>query len=158
MSKFDFSNVQRQAVTTDRTAIFTFWRLEGNPRLTVRPATEDNPSYMRAILKGSREQMRRLKAGDLTPEMLEENREKDRRLFPKFIIVSWDGVMDASGAPVKFSQDACAEFIAALPRDLFNELRDFCSTADNFRPEADEDGEVDDAPLTEEEADEIVGN
>jgi len=158
MSKFDFSNIKGQSVTTDRTAIFTFWRLEGNPRLTVRPATEDNPAYMRAILKGSREQMRRLRSGDLTPEMLEENREKDRRLFPKFIVVGWDGVLDASGQPVRFSGEACSEFIAALPRDLFNELRDFCSTADNFRPQADEDGEEDDVPLNEEDTVEIVGN
>lgn len=157
MSKFDFSNVKRQAVGTDRTAIFTFWRLEGNPRLTVRPATEDNPAYMRAILKGSREQIRRFRVSDLTPEMLEESREKDRRLFPKFIIVGWDGVLDAMGKPVPFSHDACAEFIAALPRDLFNELRDFCSTVDSFRPETDEDGH-DDGALTESETDDLVGN
>ena len=155
MSKFDFSNVRSQAIQTDRTAIFTFWRVQGNPRLTVRPATEDNPSYMRAILKGSREQMRRLRSSDLTPEMLEENREKDRRLFPKYVVVDWDGVFDAKGKPVKFSQEACAEFLAALPRDLFNELRDFCSMPDSFRAEPDEDG---DGPLTDGEKDDLVGN
>jgi hypothetical protein len=153
--QFDFSNVRAQEVPRDRTAIFTFYRLEGTPRLTVRPATEANPAYMRAILKGSRENLRRLKAGDLSPEMLEENRAKDRKLFPKLVVVSWDGVLDVNGAAVPFSADACAAFIEALPYDLFNELRDFCSTIDNFRPQVDED---DDEPLTSEDRADIVGN
>lgn len=158
MSKFDFSNVKRKAVAPTQTATFTFYRIEGEPSLTVRPATEANPSYMRAMLKGSREQMRRLRSGDLSPEMLEENRRKDRRLFPKFVVTGWNGVVDSKGKAVKFGEEACAEFIAALPYDMFNELRDFCSTIDNFRPEADEDGSEDSAPLTDEEADDIVGN
>jgi len=141
---FDFSNVRAQEVPSGRTAIFTFYRLEGSPRLTVRPATEANPAYMRAMLKGSRETVRRLKSGDLSPEILEENRAKDRKLFPKFIIVSWDGVVDVDGKVVPFSPEACAAFIEALPYDQFNELRDFCSTLDNFRPEGDGSVEDDD--------------
>lgn len=149
MTSFDFSNVKKQEVPRDRTAIFTFYRLEGNPRLTVRPATEANPGYMRAMLKGSKEQVRRLKGGDLSPEMLEENRAKDRKLFPIHIVVGWDAVTDASGKAVQFGRDACAAFIEALPYDQFNELRDFCATMDNFRPEF----EVDDL-----DRDELVGN
>lgn len=152
---FNFDNVRAQEVPRDRTAIFTFYRLEGAPRLTVRPATEANPAYMRSMLKGSREKLRRLNAGDLSPEMLEENRARDRKLFPKYIIVGWDGVMDVSGAAVPFSPDACAAFIEALPYDLFNELRDFCSTIDNFRPQVDGD---DEEPMTEEDRAGLVGN
>lgn len=151
MSKFDFSNVSSRAVPANGTADFVLYRIEGQPVLTVKPATEDNPSYMRAMLKGSREQMRRLKAGDLSPEMLEENRQKDRVLFPRYVVVGWKGILDAKGKAVAFSAEACAEFIQALPRDMFNELRDFCSMPDNFRP--DDDRDIDPAL-----ADDIVGN
>lgn len=131
---FDFSNISRQEIKTQDTAQFTFYRIQGmTPVLTVKPATEANPDYMRAILRGSREQMRRMRGADLTPEMLKENREKDRQLFPRFVVMGWEGVLDASGEPVTFSQDACEAFLRALPDDIFNELRDFCSTPDNFR-------------------------
>lgn len=134
---FDFSNVRAQEVPRDRTANFTFYRLEGQPTLTVKPATEANPGYMRAMLKGSRESLRRLRAGDLSPEVLEENRAKDRKLFPQHVVVGWSKApLDVNGAEVPYSSEACAGFIEALPYDQFNELRDFCSTIDNFRPEA----------------------
>lgn len=138
---FDFSNVRAQEVPRDRTALFTFYRLEGQPQLEVKPATEANPAYMRAMLKGSREAVRRLKAGDLSPEVLAENRARDKKLFPEFIVTGWPKApVDASGAAVPFSKDACAAFLEALPYDMFNELRDYCSTMDNFRPEDSLDG------------------
>lgn len=149
---FDFSNVRAREVQRSATARFTFYRLEGQPVLEVKPATEANPGYMRAMLKGSKEQMRRLAGADLSPEVLQENREKDRRLFPEHVVVGWPTEpLDASGARVPFSKDACAAFIAAIPGDMFNELRNFCSTPDNFRPAMSEE-------LTAPERDDLVGN
>lgn len=149
---FDFSNVAKKAVQRSATAQFTFYRLEGQPVLEVKPATEANPAYMRAMLKGSTERVRRMKAGDLSPEMLEENRQRDRKLFPDHVVVGWPTApLDASGARVPFSKEACAAFLAAVPYDMFNELRDYCSTNDNFRPAADQE-------LSEPERDDLVGN
>lgn len=130
----DFSNVRAQEVPRERTATYTLYRLEGQPSLEVKPATEANPAYMRAMLKESREMARRLKAGDISPEILEENRARDRKLFPAHVVVGWSKApVDTSGALVPFSAEACREFIAALPYDIFNDLRDFCSNMDNFR-------------------------
>jgi len=155
---FDFSNVAAQQVPSDRTALFTFYRLEGNPSLTVRPATEANPAYLRAMLKDARESIRRLKSGSVSPEILVENREKDKRLFPKYIVTGWPKApVDASGKEVPFSPEACAAFLAALPYDMFNELRDFCSSMDNFRPQVDEGGH-DDGELTAAESEDLAGN
>lgn len=149
---FDFSNVAKQSVQRTATSLFTFYRLEGQPTLEVKPATEANPAYMRAMLKGSREQVRRLSGGDLSPEVLEENRAKDRKLFPEHVVVGWPKApLDASGKAVAFSKDACAAFLAAVPYDMFNDLRNHCSTNDNFRPVLDEE-------LTKAEADDLVGN
>jgi len=149
---FDFSNVKRAEVTRTATAQFTFYRLEGQPTLEVRPATEANPDYMRAMLKGAKEALRRVRGGDLSPEVLEENRAKDRKLFPEHVVVGWPKApIDAKGKPVPFSKDACAAFLAALPYDMFNELRDHCSLNDNFRT-----GSADE--LTESERDDLVGN
>lgn len=149
---FDFSNVRAREVKREATATFTFYRLEGQPTLEVKPATEANPGYMRAMLKGSKEQMRRLSGGDLSPEVLEENRAKDRKLFPEHVVVGWPKEpLDASGKRVPFSKDACAAFIAAIPADMFNELRNFCSAPDNFRPAVSDE-------LTPAERDDLVGN
>lgn len=149
---FDFSNVRAREVQRSATAQFTFYRLEGQPTLEVRPATEANPGYMRAMLKGSKEQLRRLSGADISPEVLAENREKDRKLFPEHVVVGWPKApLDAKGERVPFSAEACAAFIAAIPGDMFNELRNFCSTPDNFRSAvADE--------LTPKERDDLVGN
>lgn len=154
----DFSNIAAQQVPQDRTALFIFYRLEGQPSMKVRPATEANPAYLRAMLKDARESVRRLKSGVVSPEILAENREKDKRLFPKFIVVDWPNApVDAKGNKVPYSPEACAAFLAALPYDMFNELRDFCSTMDNFRPTADEAGH-DDGELTPAEAEDLAGN
>lgn len=148
---FDFSNVRAQEVPRDRTATYTFYNLEGQPQLTVKPATEANPAYLRAMLKGSKDQVRRMKSGELSPEMLVENREKDRRLFPKHIVTGWPkSPLDAQGNAVPFSEEACTAFIAALPYDIFNGLRDFCSSIENFRPDSD--------ALDEEDAEALSGN
>lgn len=136
MSKFDFSNVASRAVRPDVTREFSLYRLEGSPTLIVKPIGEMNPSYTRASLQGSRERLRRMSSGDFTPEQLSEVRERDRDLFPKFVVMGWKGVLDASGKEVPFSADASAEFIKALPFDIFNEVRDFCATLDNFRDPA----------------------
>jgi len=149
---FDFSNVRAREVQRSATAQFTFYRLEGQPTLEVKPATEANPGYMRAMLKGSKEQMRRLSGGDISPEVLEENRAKDRKLFPDHVVVGWPREpLDASGARVPFSKDACTAFLAAVPADMFNELRNFCSSPDNFRAAVAEE-------LTPAERDDLVGN
>jgi hypothetical protein len=149
---FDFSNVRAREVQRSATSLFTFYRLEGQPTLEVKPATEANPSYMRAMLKGSKEQMRRLSGGDLSPEVLEENRSKDRKLFPEHVVVGWPKApLDAKGERVPFSKEACAAFLAAVPADMFNELRNHCSTNDNFRPAGSDE-------LTPVERDDLVGN
>ena len=44
-----------------------------------------------------------------------KNREQDRDLFPKFVIVGWDGVLDSDGEPVEFTKENCADLLAALP-------------------------------------------
>lgn len=149
MSTFDFSNVAGRAVRPDVTREFTLYRLEGAPVLIVKPVGETNPAYTRASLQGSRERLRRMSSGDLTPETLSEIRERDRELFPKFVIVGWRGVKDASDNEVPFSADACMAFIKALPFDIFNEVRDFCATLDNFR---------DPVEIKDEDVEAIAGN
>lgn len=147
---FDFSNVKRAEVQRTATARFTFYRLEGAPMLEVRPSTEANPDYMRAMLKGAKEHLRRARGAELSPELLEENRAKDRKLFPEYVVVGWPKApIDVSGKEVPFSKEACAAFLAALPYDMFNELRDFCSSNDNFRPES---------ALSEAERSDLAGN
>lgn len=146
---FDFSNISRDKISRESTATFTFYRLEGEPSLTVKPVGEANPSYMRAMLKGSKETVRRMRGGNITPEILAENREKDRKLFPLHVITGWSGVLDAGGKEVAFSPESCGAFVRALPYDIFNDLRDFCSTLDNFRDEEE---------VTDEDAEAISGN
>ena len=78
-----------------------------------------------------------------------ENRDEDRRLYPKHILRGWRGVVDSNGDVVEFNPERAAEFVEALPDWLFDELRAFCGDVQNFLEEDDGD---------EEDDEELAGN
>lgn len=143
MSQPNFSHLKGLCVRPDATAEFTFDGIESEPRLTVRPATEANRGFLDEVLLQSKRLARRLKGGKMSPEVLKASRDQDRELYPLHVVVGWDEktVLDAAGQPVPFSPEACAEFLRAVPDDMFERLRSFCVNADNFRgEEGDEEG------------------
>jgi hypothetical protein len=75
---------------------------------------------------------RRVAAGKMDVAMISENREEDRGLYPKHVVIDWQDVLDEEGNEVKFSRDDCLEFINAIDNHVFDELRNFCASPESF--------------------------
>lgn len=111
---------------------FTLSAIKGEPQFLCSPAGEKNKPYFNAVLRESRKHARALAKGNMTSEMLEENRARDRVLFPLHVVKDWKRVVDDRGEEVPFSKEACAEFLKALPDWLFDELRDMTQSTQNY--------------------------
>lgn len=131
----DFSHLQKLDVT-NKTARYTIYQVSGEPVLILKPANEANKPYFNAVLKRSRRNVRAIQSGHVNQGMIAETRDKDRELFPKFVVVGWENVLDANGEKVPFSREVCEEFFRALPDWLFDEIRNFAGTSSNFAEDA----------------------
>jgi hypothetical protein len=127
----DFSHLKNLDVK-DRTARFPIHQIAGAPALILKPATEVNKPYFNAVLKRSRRNMRALKAGAINQVMIAENREQDRELFPKFVVIGWEDMTDSKGEDAEFNLENCEAFLRALPDWIFDEVRDFAGNSVNF--------------------------
>ena len=118
----------------DATAELELQWLRGGPTLVVRPAGESNPAWQAGMLRLSGNRQRNvLSSGKVTKEDADRDRDDDRRLYPKTVIVGWRGVMSrATGKEVKFSVEACERFLKQLPDWVFNKIRIFCMRPENF--------------------------
>ncbi len=141
----DFSHLANYDVSADSTAEYTLYELEGEPVLIVRPANDKNKKYFNSVLKSSARMAQIARVGKITAKILNENREQDRELFPKFVIIGWKGVLSATRKDVPFNADNCAQFIAALPNQIFDGLRQFAASPGSFITDADEIGIEDQA-------------
>ena len=117
------------------TADYTFYNVLGEPTLTVRFAGESNKPYFNEVLR-RQEHYHRRKA-KINVDILKDNRERDRGLYPKHVVLGWKNVKDKVGAVVTFNQEDCEAFLRAIPDDEFDGLREFCRDASNFREIAD---------------------
>ena len=132
-----FNHVRKLAVAPSATSTFTFYQIQGRPSLTVKPTGEANPQYMNAMFKRSKGVARRLRAGDLSVDLLEETRDIDLALYPKYVILGWEDVMTDQDEPAPFNAETVSMFLNALPDDMFDELRAHCSDLSNFRDDGD---------------------
>ena len=144
-----FEHLKEQEVK-GKTAELPMPALRGCPKLIVKPATESNKDYFNEVLRKSAKSLRRAAKGELKVdvETLEKNRRDDRILFPKYVIVGWEGIKDSKGNEVPFTPENCAEFLQALPDWIFDDIGIFCRKNSNFVPDS----------LDDEEADELAKN
>ena len=134
-----FSYLQKKAVTETAEAEFTLYQLEGEPVLTVAPATEANRDFFNAFLKRTGNIQRTSSTNkSLTSRQLKQIRNEDRVLFSKHIVKDWDGIVDDKGKPVEFSYENSREFLDALPDHIFDDLRAFAREPSNFLEDSDE--------------------
>lgn len=115
------------------------------PALVMRVAGQSNKAYWNAITKALPKGARQQRVAD----QVERNRRQDRELLPKHVIVGWQGVYDANGEEVPFTEANCTAFVKRLPDWIMDEVRNFAATPTNFLP--------DDEP-TPAEVDEQAGN
>lgn len=145
-----FNHVRKLAVPQGATSKFTFYQIQGRPSLTVKPTGEANPPYMNAMFKRSKGVARRLRSGDMSVDLLEETRDIDLKLYPKFVVTGWDDVETDSREKAPFSAELVGQFLEALPEDMFDELRAHCGDLSNFRDDGD--------GLHEDDVEAIAGN
>lgn len=127
-----FNHLKKLDVGSDRTAWMTLHELSGRPKLLLAPAAEVNRPFFNALLKRTKRNRRQLTAGDLSPELMIEARQEDRELYPAYVLKGWEGVVDDTGKPVEFNAQNAIDFCAALPDWLFDRVRNWASTMDNF--------------------------
>lgn len=135
----DFSNLNQFAVTELSTARVTLFGITlGNgisPTLIGKPCGQINKAYFNALMRTSAK--RALQATSRQNlAAAEEHRRVDRTLYPKFVITSWEDVVDANGEAVMFTEENCIEFIRHLPNHVFDEVRAFFLDMNNFTAEA----------------------
>lgn len=116
-----------------KTARYELPPLEGleDAVFIVRPATEANKEYFNKVLKLTRRRKGKLKRG-VDTSYLEETREEDKELFPKYIVIGWENVYDEDGTLVEFSEEECQNFIKEMPPWMFDDLRNFAGDIENF--------------------------
>lgn len=137
-----FENLKSMEVSPEATVKYeiTDITLAGRvPILDVKMATMYNKDYMNVRIKTSSKDAQKIRRGVITTRLLSESRDGDRKLYPKFIIMDWENVVDSNGVLVEFSESNCLEFIAALPDWIFDGLRAFCSEISNFVDQPDDE-------------------
>lgn len=133
MGQFDKLK-ERLAIKKDVTAEFPIVQTTPEIVLVLRPATQANPGYFNDTMRDIGLKLRRQQGREIDAETLAESRKEDRVLFVKHVIVGWRNVVKDDGSPVEFSATAAAELVAALPDDIFDEVRTFAKEDNNFRP------------------------
>lgn len=131
MSKPDFSHLAGSAPTLE-TVEYPLDQLDGRMSLTVRPATEANAPYYNGVLGRTLRRRRRNPRVTMSVVDVRRGRDDDRELFARHVVVGWSNVVDSAGRTVEFTADACADFLAALPDWVFDDLRDFCASPNSF--------------------------
>ncbi|MES0340683.1 MAG: hypothetical protein ABUK08_00045 [Candidatus Humimicrobiaceae bacterium] len=129
----DFGHLKKLEIK-DRVIDYPIEDIQGEPvpTLKIKPATQSNKPYFNAILRKSKSKVGSIQSGNININMLDENRTEDKKLFPKHVISGWNNVKDSSGESVLFTFDNCNDFINALPNWIFDKIRNFAATSENF--------------------------
>jgi len=108
-------------------------------RIEMRQASEQNSGYYNALLRTTGKRIRRM-AVRIDPADAARNRSEDRALFPRHVIVNWEGVESEKHTPenpdyIEYSRELAAELCKKLPSHLFDRLRAFAGTPEEFYPD-----------------------
>lgn len=131
----DFGYLAELEVSLERTQEYPLSRIMVGglvPVLLLAPATDANKPYYQALLHRANKVARMSRTGGVSADVLEESRDEDRGLYPKYVVKGWRNVADASGKLVVFSVPNCEDFLRALPNWVFDDVRTFCGTPANF--------------------------
>lgn len=141
----DFSHLSALAVKSEKTADYTFYNIPGEPTIRCRHAGEANKPYYNEVLRRAEHVMRR--KAKLNVEMIRDQRDRDRALFPKYICIIWPKApLDKHGAEAPYSLENCEAFLRALPDHEFDQFRDWAKDASNFVDNIDTGGVAGNSP------------
>jgi len=141
----DFGYLKRYDLSDLPERKFTFYDIEGEPTLTVVPATSANKGYWSGVMersakrKRSESQLRRLAAGKVGADFIAEQQANAKALLPEHCIKGWEGVLNSQGKDVPFSTENAALFIEALPDWIYGILYTFITNPRSFVGDAEPD-------------------
>lgn len=131
-----FDHLKKFDVKAETTTWVELPEVSPKARVRVKPATEANPFYFNAMMKTAGARARRMVRTDrMSMADLAENRAEDRVLFPRTVLVGWEGILDSDNKPVEFNADSAREFCAKLPDWLFDRIRNQAATPERFLAE-----------------------
>lgn len=134
-----------------RTAWMDVPDISPEARLELRHAGETNRPYFNAMLKKAAARARQIggRLDRVNANMLAQNRQEDRDMFPRYILVSWEGIEDDQGNPVEFDAETAAEFCQKCPAWIFDKIRNWAAAPENF---------MDDGQEPDPDPEELAGN
>ncbi len=141
----DFSHLKKLSVGAAKTARYQLIEVEGEPTLIGVFAGETNKPYFNAVVKRSTRSARKLRAGKMTAKELEDGRNHDREIFPKFVFKGWEDMFDSAGNQAEFSEQNCFALLSALPDYLFDDVRNFFTNPESFLDDPEELSDAEDA-------------
>lgn len=113
-----FSHLKKLEVA-DKAAWIDLPELGRGARVECRFAGDSNPAYLNARLN-----LARGRPAVADPmEAIRLDREDDREVFPKAVMVRWENVNDDKGKPVEFNRANAAELLRQLPNYIFDRVR-----------------------------------
>lgn len=142
MSKF--ARLKKLHVASDASIEFPLPELQvgdgPTPFLLVVPATADtNEAYANALLKSRAVQALVRSGGVPTLKQRKATREEDAKLYPEHVVTGWGHMTDDQGKALTFTKDDCRDLLEQFTKetpDVMDRLRGFCSTVENWRPNA----------------------
>ena len=124
-SKFDHL---RKLSIERRTAWFDLPWVAARARVEGLPADSANKGWLNARLRAPRQDL-------VSVPSVERNRDSDRSIYAWHVLVGWSGISDTSGADVPFSPENAEDFLEQLPAWIFDRMRAFFMSPENFLPE-----------------------
>lgn len=130
MSKFKrFKNYE---VDAKKVIEYPIYEIEGEPILLLSPATDVNKPYMNNLLRIGKTSIMQARSGSMSSKTLQQNREQDRYLYPRYVIKGWKKVFEDNGSECEFTPENCEDFLNALPDWVLDKIRNFAGNPANF--------------------------
>lgn len=131
-------------VSKDSLSTYVFYGIEGEPSVIGRPANEANRPYLDAVLRTGKRLVQKMKAGKLSVSSLQEAREQDLVLYPKYVLTGFAKAPIRQDGQPATGEDLSA-FLREIPPDMFDEMRAHYADLSNFRGEDElDDDDVED--------------
>jgi hypothetical protein len=142
VAAFDLGHIAKLNVDAQETREYCFEDIRGRPTILVLPATRENKALRNAAMKIPLKAVRRIQStGQLDGRFIDEVAARDLKLYPKYVVRGWGQrpPKERNGTPLPETEEAYAAFLEVLPFDMFEDLRQFCQNANNWREAEDEE-------------------
>lgn len=100
--------------------------------LICRPAWDINTDYANARIKVSKPRSKTMQKQGVKAQDMRAIRLEDKPLYAEHVVVGWKNVFDGNQQEVPFTKEDCKEFLAAIPDQEFDEIREFCNNHVNW--------------------------